>query len=351
MNLGFGNFVSQFGHNPILCVITVLICGVVLVNGWTDAPNAIATCVATRSLSPKKALVMAAVLNFLGVLVMTFLSTTVAETIYKIVDFGGNTQNALIALCAALVAIVVWSLFAWIFGIPTSQSHALIASLSGAAISIQHGISGINFEQWKKVLYGLAISTVFGFILGFLINRLIEKICNNVDRRKTVPFFKKTQVIGDAVMTFMHGAQDGQKFLAIFIMGAFLANGVARAENFSIPIWMMIGCSAIMTLGTCIGGSKIIKNVGMNMAKIEPYQGTSADLAGSVCLIFSSFTGIPVSTSQTKTTAIMGVGASKGRSNVDWNIAKNMVIAWIVTFPGCGLLGYLLTTVLIKIFG
>ena len=137
MELSFGNFILQLSKNIPLCIITILILGVILVNGWTDAPNAIATCISTRSIYPKKAIIMAAIFNFLGVFVMTLLSSTVAETIYNIANFGNNYSNALIALCAGLVAIVLWAIVAWYFGIPTSESHALIAGISGAAIAIQ----------------------------------------------------------------------------------------------------------------------------------------------------------------------------------------------------------------------
>ena len=350
MDLSLSSYIIQLGNNPFLWVITALIASVIFVNGLNDAPNSITTCVATRSLSPKKALVMAAIFSFLGVFIMSFVSTAVAKTVYSIADFGGNSHNALIALCAAMIAIVVWSVFAWKLGIPTSQSHALIAGITGANIAILNNFSGVNFRAWEKVLLGLGISTVLGFSLGFLISRLIEKICQNIDRRKTIPVFRCFQILGDAAMSFMHGAQDGQKFLAVFIMEIFLSKGIMQNSNFNIPIWMMFVCSAIMTVGTCIGGPKIIKNIGMRMAKIESYQGTAADMSGFTCLLFSSLCGIPVSTGQTKTTAIMGVSASKRWSSVDWSIAKNMVIAWIVTFPGCGILGYLFTKVLVQIF-
>lgn len=350
MDLTFGNFIGQVFQNPALLVITILILGVILVNGWTDAPNAIATCVSTRSISPKKAILMAALFNFLGVFLMTLLSSTVAQTIFNMVDFGNNSSDALIALCAALIAIVTWAVLAWLFGIPTSESHALIAGISGAAIAIQNGIAGINFGEWKKVLYGLVISTVLGFSLGYFITKLIEKICKNMDRRKTIPFFKNTQVLSGAAMAFMHGAQDGQKFMGIFLLGVFLANGNTAVDTFSIPIWLMLLCSITMTLGTSIGGYKIIKTVGMKMVKLEPYQGTAADFAGAGCLLISSLTGVPVSTTHTKTTAIMGVGASKRLSNVNWGVVKNMLLAWVLTFPGCGLLGYFATFVFMKIF-
>lgn len=350
MSITFTDFFSQLFTNPSLLVISVLISGVILVNGWTDAPNAIATCVSTRCLSPKKSIIMAAIFNFLGVFTMTLINSTVAQTIYNIVDFGNDSVAALTALSAALVAIVTWAVLAWLFGIPTSESHALIAGLSGSAIAIQGGIAGINGAEWIKVLYGMVISTVLGFGMGYSITKLIEKICKRIDRRKTIKFFKATQVVGGASMAFMHGAQDGQKFMGVFLLGVSLANGVGNATTFAIPLWLMLLCSFLMTLGTSIGGYKIIKTVGMKMAKLEPYQGAAADISSAACLMISSVSGVPVSTTHTKTTAIMGVGASKRLSNVNWGVVKEMVLAWVLTFPGCGLLGYIATQVFMKIF-
>lgn len=350
MTITFANFLNEIITNPKLLIITSLILGVILVNGWTDAPNAIATCVSTRSLSPKKSILMAAIFNFLGVLFMTLISSTVVETIYNMVDFGNNPQAALTALTAAMFAIVFWAVLAWWFGIPTSESHALIAGISGSAIAIQKGISGINGQEWVKVIYGLVLSTILGFGLGFIVAKLIKKICKNIQRQKTLKFFKKTQVVGAAAMAFMHGAQDGQKFMGIFLLGVSLSLGITGTETFVIPVWLMVLCSLTMTIGTSIGGYKIIKTVGMGMVKMEPYEGTSADISGALCLLISTLFGFPVSTTHTKTTAIMGVGASKRLSNVNWSTVKSMIYAWVLTFPGCGLLGYLLAIVFMKIF-
>lgn len=346
----FSEFLNQLVSNPSFTIITVLISGVILVNGWTDAPNAIATCVSTRCLSPKKSIIMAAIFNFLGVFTMTLINSTVAQTIYNIVDFGDDSVAALTALSAALVAIVTWAVLAWALGIPTSESHALIAGLSGAAIAIQGGISGINGAEWVKVLYGLVISTILGFSMGYGVTKLIEVICKKIDRRKTIKFFKATQVVGGASMAFMHGAQDGQKFMGVFLLGTTLASGITGVTSFEIPLWLMFMCSALMTLGTSIGGYKIIKTVGMKMAKLEVYQGAAADISSAGCLLLSSVLGVPVSTTHTKTTAIMGVGASRRLSNVNWGVVKEMVLAWVLTFPGCGILGYLATQVFMKLF-
>ncbi|MDF2542802.1 MAG: putative rane protein [Herbinix sp.] len=349
MTIELADFLKQLTSNPALFITVLLVLGVVLVNGWTDAPNAIATCVSTRSLDPKKAIIMAAIFNFLGVLVMTAVNATVAQTIYKMVDFGGDPKNALVALCAALFAIVVWATAAWAFGIPTSESHALIAGVSGAAIALQGG-EGINGNEWIKVVYGLGLSTVMGLGLGFFISKFFVLVCKRLDKRKTNPFFQKAQVAGGAAMAFMHGAQDGQKFMGVFMLGVFLAKGQANVTDFTVPIWLMVLCSAVMALGTSIGGYRIIKTVGMGMVKMENYQGFAADTAAAISLFASSVWGIPVSTTHMKTTAIMGAGASKRVSSVNWGIVKEMVAAWVLTFPGCGLLGYVMAYIFMKLF-
>lgn len=350
MTISLAEFLSQLVSSPVLALTVALTLGVVLVNGWTDAPNAIATCVSTKSISPRAAILMAAVFNFLGVFVMTMVNKSVAATIYNMVDFGGNSEDALVALCAALFAIVTWATAAWWFGIPTSESHALIAGISGAAIALHGGLKGINGSEWIKVIYGLGMSTVLGFGLGWITVKTTEMICKNMDRRKTQNFFKGGQVVGGAAMAFMHGAQDGQKFMGVFMLGIFLVNGQAGVKDFDIPIWLMVLCSAVMALGTSIGGYRIIKAVGMDMVKLEKYQGFSADLAGAGCLSLSSVTGIPVSTTHTKTVAIMGVGAARRVSSVNWGVVKEMVLTWVLTFPGCGLIGFAMAKLFMWLF-
>ena len=350
MSVDFGQFLSMLTTNPLLPITVLLTLGVILVNGWTDAPNAIATCVSTRAISPKAAIIMAAIFNFLGVLVMTMVNSKVAMTIYNMVDFGGNTRDASVALCAALFAIVVWATAAWKFGIPTSESHALIAGLSGGAIALHSSLSGINPAEWVKVLYGLVLSTFLGFGMGFVSTKITEAIFRRSDKRKSVGFFKNAQVAGGAAMAFMHGAQDGQKFMSVFLLGIFLVNGQGGVGNFAIPVWLMLLCSLVMGLGTSIGGYRIIKAVGMDMVRLKPHQGFAADFAAAGCLLLSSITGTPVSTTHTKTTAIMGVGASMRLKAVDWSIVNEMVLTWILTFPGCGLLGFLMTKLFMMIF-
>lgn len=348
--MSFTEFFNQMLQNPMLFVSTLLTLGVILVNGWTDAPNAIATCVSTRAIGVRPAIIMAAIFNFFGVLIMTALNASVAMTIYNMVDFGGDARLSLIALCAAMAAIVIWATAAWYFGIPTSESHALIAGLSGAAVAIQNSFSGINGSEWIKVIYGILLSVGLGFLLGFLSSRLTVFLFRNQNRMKSERFFSGAQVAGGAAMAFMHGAQDGQKFMAIFLLGAAFANGQAEKSSFTVPIWLMVLCSLVMGLGTSIGGYRIIKSVGMDMVKLKPYQGFAADFAATLCLLFSSLTGIPVSTTHTKTTAIMGVGAAKRLRNVNFGVVRDLVLTWIFTFPGCGLLGYLTAKLFLVLF-
>ncbi|WP_324822801.1 inorganic phosphate transporter [Sinanaerobacter sp. ZZT-01] len=342
MTITLNEFLHQLMNQPLLFVTVLLNLGAIMLNGWTDAPNAIATCVSTHSIKPRAAIAMAAVFNFLGVLFMTMVNATVAETIYNMVEFGGNAGDATVALCAALFAIIVWAVAAWFFGIPTSESHALIAGISGAAIALQKGMGGIHISEWMKVIYGLLLSTILGFVLGWVVVKLVEFLFRSMDRRKAFSFFQKAQVAGGAGMAFMHGAQDGQKFMGVFMLGIFLSKGVGTAEYFVIPIWMMILCSLTMAFGTSIGGYRIIKSVGMDMVRLDKHQGFSADLAAVSCLFLSSLAGLPVSTTHTKTTAIMGVGAAKRLTSVNWRLVQEMVLTWVLTFPCCGLIGYLM---------
>ena len=301
LDVSFSYFIQQVCSNPALAITTLLTLGVIFVNGWTDAPNAIATCVTTRCLRIRPAVIMAAVLNFFGVFIMTQLNASVASTISNMVDFGGDTNAALIALCAALFSIVVYSVGASLLGIPTSESHSLIAGLSGAAIAIQDGIGGINMGEWVKVLYGLAASLLLGFGIGWIVCKLVTLICAGLDRRRANVFFTYAQIVGAAAMSFMHGAQDGQKFIGVLFLGMAFCSGQTGVAGVIIPVWLMILCSTIMGVGTSVGGERIIKSVGQDMVRLEKYQGFSADLSSALCLLVMTVLGIPVSTTHTKT--------------------------------------------------
>ena len=175
-------------------------------------------------------------------------------------------------------------------------------------------------------------------------------ICASMDRRSTNGFFTVAQIFGAAFMSFMHGAQDGQKFIGVLFLGVAFCNGQSSVEGMIIPVWLMLLCSTVMGVGTSVGGEKIIKSVGMDMVKLEKFQGFSADLAGAVCLLLSSVFGIPVSTTHTKTSAIMGVGAVKRLSAINFGVVKDMMLTWIFTFPGCGLISFIVAKIFIMVF-
>lgn len=349
MDLSLSYFVQEVTSNPVMLVTVALTLGVIFVNGWTDAPNAIATCIGTRSMGVRSAILTSAVFNFLGVLIMTHINSSVASTISNMVDFGTNTHEALIALCAALFSIVVYSVVAARFGIPTSESHSLIAGLSGAAIAMHNGVDGINMQEWIKVIYGLVLSLALGFAIGWIFCKLITIICANTDRRKANNFFQGAQMFGAAAMSFMHGAQDGQKFIGVLFLGVAFCNGQNSVSGMIIPVWLMLLCSATMGLGTSVGGEKIIKSVGMDMVKLEKYQGFAADLSAAFCLLISSVFGIPVSTTHTKTSAIMGVGAVKRITAINFGVVKDMMLTWVFTFPGCGLISFVMAKLFMMI--
>lgn len=335
----------SISNEPETIFLFVLISGVIIVNGWTDAPTAIATCVSSRTLTPKKAVILAAVMNFFGVFIMSRLNGKVVASITNIATFDCDKKTVTLALCASLLSIILWAVTAWFFGIPTSESHALVASVSGAATALTKSLTCINLFEWLKVIIGLFASTVVGFALGFIIVKAVGHIIKNSDRIKTDIKFIHLQNLSAAFMAFMHGAQDGQKFIGIFLIFTSVTN---RNQETEIPVFLIIYTSLLMAFGTSAGGMRIIKAMGSDMVKLKKYQGFSADLAGATALLISTISGLPVSTTHTKTTAIMGVGAAKRLSSVDWKIAEEMLMTWVLTFPVCGLLSYILTVILLN---
>lgn len=352
MTISLSDFLESLSRNSSQQLTAVLVLGVIFVNGWTDAPNAITSLVASGGMKLKKAVLMAAFFNFMGLTLMTAWNANVAFTIFRIVDFGSSPRKALMGLCAALSAVIVWSALAWCFGIPTSESHGLIAGLTGAAVSVHHGFLGISWQEWIKVLYGLIFSGFLGCWLGWAEGKCLlwmrsggriwkAKVNgNNRIGRKWKNRIGKMQIAGAAAMAFMHGAQDGQKFMGVFLMGIFLAKGKHPGSAFLIPLWVTGVCSIVMAAGTAVGGERIIKTVGIHMVKLDRAQGIVADVAAAMCLLFSSIIGVPVSTTHVKTTAIIGIGLASGLEEVNMSIVREMVTAWIITFPCCGVIGY-----------
>ena len=333
MPLSFFDFLAQAGREPALLITALLTLAVLVVNGWTDAPNAIAGAVVTGALPFRRAVALAAVCNFLGVLCVTSVNASVADTVYSLASFGGGSRAALAALCAAMAAVVLWAALAWCFGIPTSESHALAAGVSGAAVALEGSFSCLRWDSWGKVLLGLLLSALAGFGAGRL------AAC----RLRAVKASDRTllgaQVPGAALAAFLHGAQDGQKFLGIFLLGAALARGQGEQSSPLIPLWLMALCAGFMALGTLMGGRRIIDRVGREMVSLGPREGLAADLGSIACLLGATALGLPVSTTHTRTCALLGVG-SAGGGRVDRRVAGEVALAWLLTFPGCGAVGY-----------
>lgn len=346
--MNFQSFISfVFGELPILLTVLITV-SVAFVNGWTDAPNAIASCVASRSLSIRKAVFLAAIADFTGALAVSFSGANVMETVINIADFSSG-ETALISLCAAMSAVVIWAVGAWKFGIPTSESHALVAGLTGANVALKGGFSGVGTDEWLKVFGGLAVSSLTGFILGFIFAKLTSFCFAAADKRKTDRFFSLAQVFSSAFTAFMHGMQDSQKFVGVLVMVANLSDtGVYISVP---PRWMLLMCSGVIAAGTALGGGRIIKAVSMDMVHLKSHRGFSADMAGALCLAVSTAFGLPVSTTHTKTSAMLGAGVSRSVRSVDWRIAFGMAAAWVLTLPGCFLLGWACSCIYLKAFG
>ena len=318
-----------------LIAVLLLILGAEFVNGWTDAPNAIATVVSTRSLTPLQAVVMASVLNLVGV----FSGTAVAQTIGKgIID---PKAVDLITVGGAMVGIILWSSVAARWGIPTSESHALVAGLAGAGMATA-GPGVLVGEGWKKVLIGLVFSTFLGFLGGLLVITAIYWLFRRAVPGKVRGTFRWLQVMSSGFMAFSHGSNDGQKFMGAFTLALVLGNVL---PEFVIPTWVIFLCAATMAVGTLTGGWRIIKTMGMRITKLEPYQGFAAEMAAATTITIASRLGIPLSTTHTISTAIVGVGAARGASAVRWGVTVELVSAWILTFPICAIISWLVVKI------
>ena len=349
-DMSFAAVLPVMLEQPALLVIIVLSAGTLFMNGAHDAANAIATAVATRSITPNRALILAAVCNFLGVVLSAAISTAVAQTITSMVNLGGDSHEALIVLAAAMVAIIAWGGATWYFGIPSSQSHALIAGITGAAIALQGSIDAVNFAEWSKVLWGLAAASILGFGLGWLLSKITGRLFVSFDHGRSETVFGILLDIVAGILAFLHGMHDGQKFMGVCFMAIMLGMGYGQQGEITFPFWVMIMCSMCMLAGTAVGGKNIIKNVGLNIVKMDKWQGLTATLSASICIFISNMTGLPISTTHANTTAIMGVGAAKRRSAVNWGASKSMFLAWVYTFPGCGLIGFALAKLFMIVF-
>jgi PiT family inorganic phosphate transporter len=323
-----------------LVIVLLLILGAEFVNGWTDAPNAIATVVSTRSLSPIQAVLMAAVLNLLG----TLSGTAVASTIGK--DIIDPSVVDLTTVGGAMVGIIIWSTIAAMYGIPTSESHALVAGLAGAGVATA-GPAVLVIEGWKKVGLGLLFSSFLGFGGGLLIMTAVYWIFRRAVPGRTKRTFRFLQILSSGFMAFGHGSNDGQKFMGAFTLALVLSGHLSL---FVIPTWVIFLCAAVMALGTMTGGWRIIRTLGMRITKLETHQGFAAEMAAASTIELASRLGIPLSTTHTISTAIMGVGATRGLSAVRWGVTRELVTAWILTFPICAGISWLVVKVMRLLF-
>ena len=323
-----------------LIVVLILVLAAEFVNGWTDAPNAIATVVSTRVLSPRLAIIMATALNIAG----AFAGTAVAITIGK-----GIVQSSvinLVTLGAAMVSIITYSTIAWRFGIPTSESHELVAGLAGAGLATA-GPDALLWEGWEKVIIGLGFSTFLGFGGGWLIIMSVYWFFRKLSPHQVRKTFGKLQILSAAFMAFGHGSNDGQKFIGTFTL-ALLLGGII--PEFRVFPEVIILCSIVMGIGTSVGGWRIIKTMGMKMVKLEPHQGFAAETGAASIIKLASAFGIPLSTTHSISSSIMGVGAAKRLSAVRWGVVREIVLAWVLTFPVCGAISWLVALLFKNIF-
>ncbi len=319
-------------HDALIPIL-FLVLAAEFVNGVTDAPNAIATVVSTRVLPPLGAVGMAAVFNLVGALVT---GTAVAATIGK--DFVKPEVISLSVVAASMITIVLWSVVTWRLALPTSKSHELVASLTGAGLS-SGGVSVLLWAGWEKVIIGLLLSTFGGFFAGTVVMIVLYWVLRRLSPASVRGIFGRLQIASSAFMAFSHGSNDGQKFMGVFAL-ALLLGGVTT--QFHVSWWVIVVCGTVMGLGTIFGGWRIMRTVGFKLTKLEPVNGFAAETAGGAAIMLASSFGVPLSTTHTINTAIMGVGATRRLSAVHWEVARRIVAAWVLTFPACFALGWVL---------
>lgn len=301
------------------------------INGFHDTANAIATAVYTKALTPGRAIALAAFMNLIGAMA----SEKVAGTISKgLVDI----QLEQYVILAALIGAIIWNLFTWWMGIPSSSSHALIGSLVGAVIvytmSTEHIIwTGVL----TKVIIPLFTSPLLGLLIGFLGMKVIYKAFAKWSQSHVNRVFIKLQVISSAVVAFSHGNNDAQKTMGIITL-ALVTGGLVGADA-GVPLWVKVSCAVVMAAGTSVGGWKVMKTMGAGVTKINPASGFVAQTSSAIVIELMTFLGAPVSTTQVITTSIMGVGSARRKSAVKWGVAGNIFTAWIVTLPVTMVLG------------
>jgi PiT family inorganic phosphate transporter len=307
----------------IIALATILMAE--FVNGWTDAPNVIATVVATGVLSPKTAILMAVVMNTIGAMSGTAVAATVGK---GIVDPSALT---LTSITAAMLSIVAWGTFAARAGLPVSKSHALLAGLAGAAFA-KGGWQSLQWVGWEKVVIGMLLSVVLGCIAAYVAGRIIVALTGASKPVRTKRMFDRLSIAAACFLAFNHGLNDGQKFMGVFAT-TLLAGGVLK--TFEIPLWVILICALTMALGTSAGGWRIIQTLGSRMTRLQSWQGFAAQAAAGFTIFGASSFGVPLSTTHTITSAIVGAAASRRMSDIRWIVLQRIVMAWLITFPVC----------------
>lgn len=300
------------------------------INGFHDTANAIATCVSTRALTVRAAIIMAAVLNFAGAMV----STKVAATIGKgIVDKDNVTQMVVLA---GILGAIIWDIVTWYYGLPSSSSHAIIGGLMGAVMA-HAGSAALHWTGLQKIILALLISPVIGTIIGFVFMVIIYWTFRKKAPSGLNKGFKRLQIVSAAFMAFSHGTADAQKSMGVITM-ALLSYGLI--PSFDVPTWVKIACAVSMGIGTAAGGWRIIKTVGHDFVKLQPVHGFCVETASAGVILGAASIGMPVSTTHVITSTILGVGLSKRISAVNWGVAQRIVIAWVLTIPASAIVAY-----------
>ena len=318
-----------------LLIITILVVIFALafdfINGFHDTANAIATSVSTRALKPRVAVMMAAVMNFVGAITFVGVAKAIASDIvdpFSLNAFDGDTTGSVVIL-AALCSAITWNLLTWYFGIPSSSSHTLIGSIAGAAIA-SAGFAILNYEGFLKILIALVVSPIIALTVGFCMMKLFKVLFKQAPLYSTTKAFRLTQIATAALQSFTHGTNDAQKAMGIITMALIAANWQSTDD---VQGWVRFSCALAMGLGTSIGGYKIIKTVGGKIMKIRPVNGVAADLSSASIIFGATLIHLPVSTTHVISSAIMGVGSAQRIKGVNWGTARKMVLTWFITIP------------------
>jgi PiT family inorganic phosphate transporter len=325
-------------------VIAIVVIALVFdyTNGFHDAANAIATCVSTQALTPRAALLMAAFFNFVG----AFIGTGVASTVGKGIIEAPDGPSGLTLVAGALIGAITWNLITWYFGLPSSSSHALIGGLVGAALASSSTVKWDGVVD--KVLIPMILSPLVGFVLAYLLMRLIMFVFRNREARKVNNGFRHAQIGSAAAMALGHGLQDAQKTMGVIVL-ALVVGGYQ--DDFSIPVWVTFCAAAAISLGTYAGGWRIMRTLGRRIIALDPPRGFAAETVASSVLYVTAFVfKAPISTTQTITGSILGVGATKRLSAVRWGVAGNILWAWVLTLPAAALVAAVVEKILRVVF-